>query len=95
MKILGNIGYDALQSATGVQKTGSASSARGKGRAGEGTSVRLSSEAKWIASVREEARDAPPIREDVVARMRQAIADGSFASTVSMDEVVDNLLSEL
>jgi hypothetical protein len=60
-----------------------------------GTRVSLSGDAKWIAAVAEEARRAPAIREDVVARTKQALADGTWDAQIDLDAVVDRFLADL
>jgi flagellar biosynthesis anti-sigma factor FlgM len=76
-----------------------ASEPRGHERAeravGGGAHVTLSDDAKFVASVAEEMRRAPVVREDVVAATRRAIADGTFERTVDFDRLVERLLADL
>ncbi|MEQ1568376.1 MAG: flagellar biosynthesis anti-sigma factor FlgM [Myxococcota bacterium] len=59
------------------------------------TRVSLSEDAKWVAAVAEEARRTPEVREDVVRRTRDAIAQGTWDHSVDLDRVVDGLLADL
>ena len=36
-----------------------------------------------------------PVRKDVVAEVRQALADGTFEASVDLDTVLDSLLADL
>jgi anti-sigma28 factor (negative regulator of flagellin synthesis) len=57
--------------------------------------VSLSGDARWIASVADEARRAPAVRADVVHRTRQAVESGTWDRSVDLDQVVDRLLADL
>jgi anti-sigma28 factor (negative regulator of flagellin synthesis) len=66
-----------------------------KRQAEAATSVTLSNEARWIANVSDEARNAPDIRLDVVERTRQALADGLYERAIDMDAVIGRLVRDL
>jgi flagellar biosynthesis anti-sigma factor FlgM len=59
------------------------------------TSVTLSDEARWIASVSDEARNAPEIRTDVVSRTRQALNEGVYERVIDLDAVISRLVRDL
>lgn len=62
---------------------------------GPGTQVSLSGDARWVASVVDEARRGPAVRADVVERTRAAIANGSWDASVDLDQVVGRLMADL
>ncbi len=62
--------------------------------AGPGATVSVSEDGKWVAGVKDAARETPAVRADVVERTRAAIADGTFERSIDMDLVVDRLLGD-
>jgi anti-sigma28 factor (negative regulator of flagellin synthesis) len=63
--------------------------------ASSGTRVSLSGDARWVAGVADEARNGPPVRADVVARTKAAVANGTWDSSVDYDQVIDRLVADL
>ncbi|MEX0587008.1 MAG: flagellar biosynthesis anti-sigma factor FlgM [Pirellulales bacterium] len=63
----------------------------GRPEALQGDRVEISEAAQLAAQV----RDMPPVREDLVARVRSAIADGSYESDDKLAVAVDRLLDEM
>lgn len=57
--------------------------------------VSLSEDARWVASVTEEIRSGPAVRQDVVESVKAALAAGTWEDSVDLDTVVDNLLADL
>jgi flagellar biosynthesis anti-sigma factor FlgM len=57
--------------------------------------VSLSPDARWVSAIKEEARQEPAVRGDLVEKTRAAIANGTFESSVDLDRLVDQLLAEL
>jgi anti-sigma28 factor (negative regulator of flagellin synthesis) len=58
-------------------------------------SVSISSDAQWLSELRDTAEPFGPVREGLVSEVQSQIADGSFASSVDMDAVLDELLADL
>jgi anti-sigma28 factor (negative regulator of flagellin synthesis) len=59
------------------------------------TSVTLSDEARWVASITDEARNSPEIRMDVVESTRQALVDGLYERTIDIEAVIERLARDL
>jgi flagellar biosynthesis anti-sigma factor FlgM len=79
-----------------VQPSGGSSTSRSsRSSAKAETRVSLSGDATFVSSVRAEAAGTPSVREDVVARVKQAIQNGTFESEVDFDRVLDGLTADL
>ena len=61
----------------------------------EATKVVKSPEATFVGALREEAAATPKIRQDVVEDVKKSLADGTFESSVDMDNVIDGLMADL
>src|SRR5262245_41176559 len=57
----------------------------------EGDRVELSDRAQLL----EQLRQLPPIREDLVRKVRQSIADGTYETQQRVDGAIRNLIDEL
>ncbi|MEZ4239396.1 MAG: flagellar biosynthesis anti-sigma factor FlgM [Myxococcota bacterium] len=68
---------------------------RAERAATRGTQVTLSDDARFAASVADEMRRAPEVRDDVVAATKAALADGSFEGNVDFDRLAERLLADL
>lgn len=57
--------------------------------------VTLSSSTSFVEKAREAARAGPQFRHDVVAEVRESIANGSFEKSIDFDAAMDSLLADL
>jgi anti-sigma28 factor (negative regulator of flagellin synthesis) len=57
--------------------------------------VSLSEDARWVASITEEIRNGPAIREDLVESVKAALAAGTYDGSVDIETVLENLLADL
>jgi anti-sigma28 factor (negative regulator of flagellin synthesis) len=57
--------------------------------------VQVSDAARFVERVREAAREEAGIRTDEVERVRLALAEGTYESSVDLDQLVNRLLGDL
>jgi negative regulator of flagellin synthesis FlgM len=90
MQIYGPSSIHGAQPIQGPHSVRPAQSA-GRPEALQGDRVEISEAAQLAA----QARDLPAIREDLVARVRSAIADGTYETDDKLAVAVDRMLDEL
>jgi flagellar biosynthesis anti-sigma factor FlgM len=91
MKIVPSVATTAVAPTSAEPRPAAPAEKRAEG----GARVSLSDDAKWIASVAEESRKAPTVRQDVVEKTRQMLADGTYEQSVDLSSLVDRLLADL
>lgn len=61
---------------------------------GPATQVNVSQDASWIESLKAELGNTPSVRQDTVDEVKAQLADGSFESSIDLDDVLDGLLAD-
>ncbi len=56
--------------------------------------VEVSKDAAWIESLKVELGETSEVRSDLVNEVKKQLADGTFESSVDMNNVLDGLLSD-
>ena len=59
------------------------------------SSVQISDTGAWLQEMQSQGGEIQAPRADVVAEIKASLADGSFESSVDMEQVLDGLLAEL
>lgn len=87
---LNNASAPVSTGSTGKPQAGRSESAGSASAAGSGESVQLSSTAQQLQKASDQLKDQPVVDSEKVARLKQAIADGSYQ--VDSQKVAGKLL---